>query len=96
MLAPATEKESLDRTSLLLTGVQMDLVKYLAKHCTTPLVLVLVNGGPIDVQWAIESPRVAAVLVSWYPGQIGSRGTGRKHGCDDVVLVPHWCARMWT
>lgn len=65
------EKESLDRNSLGLPGVQEDLLKALASQTTTPLVLVLLNGGPIDVEWAEASSRVNAILTTWYPGQEG-------------------------
>ena len=49
-LDPATEKESLDRTSLSLPGVQEDLVKAIVKRTTTDVVVVLVNGGPLAIE----------------------------------------------
>jgi beta-glucosidase len=65
LLAPATEKESLDRTSLLLPGVQLDLIKAIAKRTQTPIVVVLVNGGAIDIEWLVQSDRVSAILEAW-------------------------------
>jgi beta-glucosidase len=73
LLDVATEKESLDRTSIDLPGVQMDLIRALALRTTTPIIVVLVNGGPLAVDWAAASDRVGAMLVSWYPGQYGAQ-----------------------
>ncbi len=70
LLSPATEKESLDRTSLLLPGVQLDLVKAVARRTKTPIVVVLVNGGPLDIEWIVNSPRINSILMAWYPGQV--------------------------
>jgi hypothetical protein len=65
LIAPATEKESLDRSSLLLPGVQLDLVKAIAKRTTTPIIVVLINGGAIDVEWMVKSNRVSAIVEAW-------------------------------
>ena len=65
LLSPATEKESLDRSSLLLPGVQLDLIKAIAKRTDTRIVVVLVNGGAIDVEWMVKSDRVAAIVEAW-------------------------------
>ena len=27
-------------------------------------------GGPVDVEWLQESPRVGAILTAWYPGEM--------------------------
>ena len=66
-----TEKEGLDRTELTLPGVQTDLIKAIASQTDTPIVLVLINGGPLAIEWAVASPRVEAILEGWYPGQEG-------------------------
>jgi beta-glucosidase len=78
---------------------QMDLVKLLAAHSSTPIVMVLVNGGPIDVSWAISSPRVVAVIEAWYPGQLGSRaiadvlfGVVSPSGRMPVTVRQQWCS----
>lgn len=74
LLDIATEKESLDRRHIDLPGPQMDLVKAVAKRTTTPIVVVLVNGNALDISWAVESPRVGAIVSGWYPGQVGATG----------------------
>ena len=43
-----------------------------AKRTSTPLVVVLVHGGPLDVEWLQTSPRVGAILTAWFPGQVGT------------------------
>jgi hypothetical protein len=65
LISPATEKESLDRSSLLLPGIQLDLVKAISKRTRTPIIVVLVNGGAIDVEWMVNSDRVSAIVEAW-------------------------------
>ncbi|MGQ9904811.1 MAG: glycoside hydrolase family 3 C-terminal domain-containing protein, partial [Anaerolineae bacterium] len=57
-----------DRNTLDLPGVQEELLK--AVHATgTPVVLVLLNGSAVAVNWADQ--HVPAILEAWYPGQAG-------------------------
>ena len=65
------EKESLDRRDIGLPGQQQDLLQALTTLTTTPIVLVLVQGGAISVEWAHASDRVGAILSAWYPGEQG-------------------------
>ena len=59
------ESEGFDRTSLALPGRQDELVSAVA--AANPRTVVVVNSGaPVLLPWANE---VAAVLVSWFPGQ---------------------------
>jgi beta-glucosidase len=59
------ESEGFDRTSLALPGRQDELVSAVAS--ANPRTIVVVNSGaPVLLPWADE---VAAVLVSWFPGQ---------------------------
>lgn len=63
-----TVGESRTRTSLDLPGRQLELLQ--AVHATgTPVVLVLVNGRPISINWA--DARVPAILEAWFPGAQG-------------------------
>jgi beta-glucosidase len=57
-----------DRDSLDLPGVQEDLLKAL-KAAGKPMVVVLLNGSAVAVNWAASS--VPAILEAWYPGQAG-------------------------
>ena len=57
-----------DRTTLDLPAVQDKILKRI-KSSGKPVVLVLLNGSPLSVNWANEN--VNAVLDVWYPGEEG-------------------------
>ena len=57
-----------DRTSLDLPKEEEDLLKAL-KKTGKPLVVVLMNGSPLSVNWANEN--ADAILESWYSGEEG-------------------------
>ncbi|WP_328871092.1 glycoside hydrolase family 3 C-terminal domain-containing protein [Streptomyces sp. NBC_00287] len=61
------ESEGFDRTDLNLPGHQDDLVRAVA--AANPNTVVVVNSGsPVELPWRED---VAAVLLSWFPGQEG-------------------------
>ncbi|MFJ5971532.1 glycoside hydrolase family 3 protein [Streptomyces sp. NPDC093060] len=61
------ESEGFDRTDLRLPGRQDDLVRAVA--AANPNTVVIVNSGsPVELPWRDE---VAAVLLTWFPGQEG-------------------------
>ena len=62
--------EGFDRASLELLGLQNELLKAL-KATGKPLVVVYVEGRPLDKNWA--SGNADALLTMWYPG--GEGGT---------------------
>lgn len=57
-----------DRTSLDLPRAQQDLLNELVAS-GKPVVLVLMNGSALSVNWADE--HVPAILEAWYPGEEG-------------------------
>lgn len=62
------ESEGLDRVSIDLPGVQLQFLKaVLAVQPNT--VLVLINGGPVDITWA--KGNVPSILEAFYPGEEG-------------------------
>ncbi|GAB2780179.1 beta-glucosidase family protein [Amycolatopsis magusensis] len=64
---PEVETEGVDRTSLALPGRQDELVARVA--AVNPNTVVVVNAGsPVEMPWTDE---VAAVLLTWFPGQAG-------------------------
>lgn len=70
-----TEAEGFDRHTLALVGAQQQLLEQIiqaSKPTSTPVVLVLVNGGPIDVSTAVESDQVVAILEAFQPGELGA------------------------
>ncbi|MFD9003429.1 glycoside hydrolase family 3 C-terminal domain-containing protein [Streptomyces sp. NPDC059582] len=61
------ESEGFDRKDLRLPGHQDDLVRAVA--AANPNTVVVVNSGsPVELPWRDD---VAAVLLSWFPGQEG-------------------------
>ncbi|MFI6033061.1 beta-glucosidase [Streptomyces sp. NPDC051315] len=61
------ESEGFDREDLRLPGRQDDLVRAVA--AANPRTVVVVNSGsPVELPWRED---VAAVLLSWFPGQEG-------------------------
>ncbi|MFI8516843.1 glycoside hydrolase family 3 protein [Streptomyces sp. NPDC085481] len=61
------ESEGFDRKDLALPGRQDDLVRAVA--AANPRTVVVVNAGsPVEMPWRED---VAAVLLSWFPGQEG-------------------------
>ena len=57
-----------DRTDLSLPKAQEDLLKAVSAT-GKPVVLVLLNGSALAVNWADEN--VPAILDAWYPGEEG-------------------------
>ncbi|KAL3626581.1 Beta-D-xylosidase 1 [Castilleja foliolosa] len=70
-LSQAIEREGLDRVDLLLPGYQQELVSRVAKASRGPLILVLMSGGPIDITFAKNDPKITTILWAGYPGQAG-------------------------
>lgn len=60
--------EQASRSSLDLPGRQSELLQAVAAT-GKPLVLVLLNGRPLDIMWATQN--VPAILEAWYPGSEG-------------------------
>lgn len=60
--------ESKSRTSLDLPGRQRDLLMAL-HHTGKPIILVLVNGQPLTVNW--ENEYLPAILETWFPSCFG-------------------------
>jgi beta-glucosidase len=60
--------EAASRSSLELPGQQLELLKAVVAT-GTPVVLLVMNGRPLDLRWAAEN--VPAILDVWYPGSQG-------------------------
>jgi len=60
--------EAASRSSLELPGRQLELLRAVAET-GTPVVLLVMNGRPLDLRWAAE--HVDAILDIWYPGTQG-------------------------
>ncbi|MEU9823084.1 glycoside hydrolase family 3 N-terminal domain-containing protein [Pseudonocardia alni] len=66
--------EGASRSSLDLPGRQEELLRAVVAT-GTPVVLVLMNGRPLDLRWAAEN--VPAILDVWYPGTRGGTAAAR-------------------
>ena len=60
--------ENASRSTLELPGRQLELLQAVVAT-GTPVVLLLMNGRPLDLRWAVE--HVPAILDIWYPGTQG-------------------------
>ncbi len=64
-----TSGEARDRADLHLPGVQGELVKAIYET-GTPVVLVLVNGRPVTLDWMAE--QIPAIVEAWFPSEEGA------------------------
>ncbi len=62
-----------DKTTLDLPADQLELLAQ-AKATGKPLVVVAMNGSPINLSWAKDNAN--AILEAWYPGQSGGQAVG--------------------
>lgn len=82
-LNQSIEAEFVDRVGLLLPGRQQELVTKVAAASKGPVVLVLMSGGPLDVSFAQNDPKIGAILWAGYPGQAGGAAIA------DVIFGAH-------
>ncbi|XP_047261149.1 probable beta-D-xylosidase 7 isoform X1 [Capsicum annuum] len=66
------ERENWDRVDLGLPGQQEILIKAVAEAAVKPVIVVLVSGGPIDISFAKDNPKIGGILWIGYPGEGGS------------------------
>lgn len=74
------EGEERDRTTLLLPGFQPELIHRVADASKGPVVLVVMSGGGVDISFAVNNPKIGAILWAGYPGQEGGQAIA------DIVL----------
>ncbi len=66
--AASMSSEAASRATLDLPGIQQQMLEA-AVSTGKPVVLVLMNGRPLDIRWASE--HVPAILEAWFPGTEG-------------------------
>ena len=70
----ACEAEGIDRKTIVFPGHQLDLLKAVVnatQGSETKVVLVLINGGQMDLSWPKQSDAVDVILEAFYPGECG-------------------------
>ncbi len=73
--------ERASRATLNLPGRQQELLEA-AVGTGKPVVLVLINGRPLDITWA--SQHVPAILEAWYPGTEGGNAIANLLAGDAI------------
>ncbi|THG12178.1 hypothetical protein TEA_001089 [Camellia sinensis var. sinensis] len=65
------ETEGHDRVDLTLPGQQQLLVTEIASTSKGPVILVIMSGGGMDVQFAKDIDKITSILWVGYPGEAG-------------------------
>ncbi|XP_071715668.1 beta-xylosidase/alpha-L-arabinofuranosidase 2-like [Rutidosis leptorrhynchoides] len=65
------EAESRDRIDITLPGQQNLLIKEVASVSKGPVILVIMSGGGMDVQFAKDDPKITSILWVGFPGEAG-------------------------
>ncbi|XP_057784944.1 beta-xylosidase/alpha-L-arabinofuranosidase 2-like [Salvia miltiorrhiza] len=65
------EREGFDRVNITLPGQQQLLVSEVASVSKGPVILVIMSGGGMDVQFAKDDPKITSILWVGFPGEAG-------------------------
>lgn len=67
------EREAMDRVNITFPGMQAELISAVLDAVApgTPVALLLLSGGCVDVSAFQADPRVGAIVWAGYPGQAG-------------------------
>lgn len=65
------EAESRDRIDLTLPGQQSLLISQVAEVSKGPVILVIMSGGGMDIQFAKDDPKITSILWVGFPGEAG-------------------------
>ncbi|XP_057495395.1 beta-xylosidase/alpha-L-arabinofuranosidase 2-like [Actinidia eriantha] len=65
------EAESRDRIDIFLPGQQQLLITQVANASKGPVILVIMSGGGMDVQFAKDNDKITSILWVGYPGEAG-------------------------
>jgi beta-D-xylosidase 4 len=67
----SVERESNDREDLLLPWNQTSWINAVAEASPTPIVLVIMSAGGVDVSFAQNNTKIGAIVWAGYPGEEG-------------------------
>lgn len=65
------EAEGRDRVDLLLPGQQPLLISEVANVSKGPVILVVMSGGGMDIQFAKDDDKITSIMWVGYPGEAG-------------------------
>ncbi|GER47169.1 beta-xylosidase 3 [Striga asiatica] len=65
------ERESLDRVSITLPGQQQLLITQVANVSKGLVILVIMSGGGMDVQFAKDNLKISSIMWVGFPGEAG-------------------------
>ncbi|KAI3803838.1 hypothetical protein L1987_32000 [Smallanthus sonchifolius] len=65
------EAESRDRIDITLPGQQNLLISEIASVSKGPVILVIMSGGGMDIQFAKDNPKITSILWVGFPGEAG-------------------------
>ena len=71
------EREGQDRINLTLPGQQEKLVYQVSRAAKTPVVLVLLSDGPVDVLFAVNDPLISSIIWAGYPSEVGGQALAK-------------------
>ena len=71
------ESEGRDRTSITLPDIQLALLEQLTQVVHSPLHVVIMSGGGLDLSFIRDSNQYASLLWAGYPGQSGGVAIAR-------------------
>nr|XP_043608216.1 beta-xylosidase/alpha-L-arabinofuranosidase 2-like [Erigeron canadensis] len=67
----SVENEGRDRTSISLPGQQNRLISEVASASKGPVILVIMSGGGMDIEFAKQNPKITSILWVGLPGEAG-------------------------
>ena len=69
----AQEREGLGRTMVALPGAQLAVMQQVCAAAKGPCIVVSMNGGGVDLSWAVQADVVDSILWIGYPGPLGGQ-----------------------
>ncbi|XP_033108330.1 probable beta-D-xylosidase 5 [Anneissia japonica] len=78
------ETEGNDRSTLALPGQQNTLLQDVVANASgRHIVVLLFNGGPVDINWMVPHPDITAIMECFLPGQATGEAIRRVFGNID-------------
>ncbi|KVH93457.1 Fibronectin type III-like domain-containing protein [Cynara cardunculus var. scolymus] len=93
------EAESRDRIDITLPGQQNNLISEVANVSKGPVILVIMSGGGMDIQFAKDNPKITSILWVGFPGEAGGAALadivfGQYNPCGRLPMS--WYPQSYT